>query len=256
MVNYVLSAALAVLLYMSIIFIIALSKKDNSLADIAWGGGFILVAGLTFLLEKSYTERQLLANALVFIWAIRLAVHISFRNKKRGEDFRYAQWRAIWGRWFVPRTYLQVFLLQGFFLVLISYSVILINHSAESGLTLLDILGFILWLVGFFFEAIGDWQLLKFKRNPANTGKVMNLGLWKYTRHPNYFGEATIWWGIFLIALSVKNGWTAAISPLLITFLLLKVSGVPLLEKKYSRNPDYAQYARKTSVFIPWPPKK
>lgn len=256
MVDFLLYSALAIFLYMTIIFGIALVKKDNSIADIAWGFGFILVAALTLFLEKGLTARQVVIAVLVFVWGTRLAVHITARNKGRGEDFRYAEWRRKWGKSFVLRTYLQVFILQGFFLLVIAYPIILVHYSREEGITVLDIIGTLIWTIGFIFEAAGDFQLLQFKRDPMNKGKIMNRGLWKFTRHPNYFGESVMWWGIFLIALSAKNGWTALVSPVLMTFLLLRVSGVVLLEKKYAGNKDYAEYARKTSAFIPWFPKK
>lgn len=249
-------SAIAVVLYMTGLFLIALVRKDNSIADIGWGVGFILVALLSFFLEPGYTLRHLLVVGLVVVWGARLATHIALRNRKRGEDFRYAKWRAQWGRLFIVRSYLQVFLLQGLILLVISYSVMVINHSTDSGWTPWDVLGLCLWLIGFFFEAVGDDQLIRFKRDAANKGKIMTTGLWKTTRHPNYFGESAMWWGIFLIALSVKNGWTAVVSPVVITFMLLKVSGVPMLEKKYAGNREFEEYARKTNAFFPWFPKK
>lgn len=253
---YIMDSALAVVLYMTVLFLIALARKDNSIADIGWGAGFILVALLSFFFEPGYTPRHLLAVGLVVVWGGRLAAHIALRNRKRGEDFRYAKWREQWGRWFIVRSYLQVFLLQGLILLAISYSIMVINHSTETGWTAWDLLGLCVWLVGYFFESVGDYQLTRFKRNKANKGKIMTTGLWKATRHPNYFGESAMWWGIFLIALSVKNGWTAVISPVVITFMLGKVSGVPMLEKKYAGNREFEEYARKTNAFFPWFPKK
>lgn len=240
---------------MSGAFVIALIKKDNSIADIAWGMGFILVAGLGLFLEKKFTARSALVDLLTLVWGLRLSVYVFFRNRKKGEDFRYAKWRQEWGKWFIVRAYLQVFLLQGVLLVPIAYPLILVNYSKRTGLNILDFVGTCVWLLGFCFESIGDHQLLVFKRESVNKSKIMNRGLWRYTRHPNYFGEATIWWGIFLIALSAQNGWTALPSPILMTFLLLRVSGVVMLEKKYRGNQEYAEYARKTSSFIPWRPK-
>jgi len=254
--TYIVYSALAVALYMTGLFLIALARKDNSIADIGWGVGFILIAFLSFFLEPGYAPRHLLVDGLVAVWGARLAAYIALRNLKRGEDFRYAKWRAQWGRWFFVRSYLQVFLLQGLILLIISYSVMVVNHSTETGWTAWDALGLCVWLVGFFFEAVGDYQLTRFKRNRANKGKIMTTGLWKTTRHPNYFGESAMWWGIFLIALSVKNGWTAIISPLIITLMLLKVSGVPMLEKKYAGNREFEAYARKTNAFFPWFSKK
>jgi steroid 5-alpha reductase family enzyme len=256
MINYILYSAIAIFLYMTIIFLIALIKKDNSVVDIAWGLGFIMVAILTFFLQKGFVFRHVGVTTLTMIWGIRLAIHIAVRNRGRGEDFRYAQWRRDWGKWFLLRSFFQIFMLQGLLLFVIAFPIILVNHSPEKGITFTDFIGVILWLVGFFFEATGDYQLSKFKRKKENKGKIMTEGLWKYTRHPNYFGEIMIWWGIFFIALSVQNGWTAIISPLLITFLLLKVSGVVMLEKKYKKNKEFEEYARRTSAFIPWFPKK
>jgi len=252
----ILSAALAVFLYMTTVFAVALLRKDNSIVDIAWGPGFIIVALLTFFLEEGFEARHVLISGLVLVWGMRLALHIYLRNRGRGEDFRYAKWRREWGKWVVPRSFFQIFMLQGVFLILIALPIILVNGSSEEGLNLLDAAGAVPWFVGFFFEAVGDSQLSRFKKNPENRGRIMTDGLWKYTRHPNYFGEAAMWWGIFLIALSVRNGWAAVISPLTITFLLLKVSGVAMLEKKYAGNSEFAAYARRTSAFFPWFPKK
>jgi steroid 5-alpha reductase family enzyme len=253
---FVFYAGIAVFVYMTGVFVLATLKRDSSIVDIAWGIGFILVALLTFFLEAGFSWRQILVTGLVCIWGIRLAAHIYLRNKGRGEDFRYAQWRRDWGKRFVLRSYFQIFLLQGVLLLVISYPVILVNKSGTAAMTAWDVAGTGIWLLGFFFETVGDWQLWRFKKDPQNRGKIMTTGLWRLTRHPNYFGEATLWWGIFLIALSAWNGWMAVISPVLITFLLLRVSGVTMLEKKYAGNQAFSEYARKTSPFFPWIPKK
>jgi steroid 5-alpha reductase family enzyme len=230
----------------------AIIKKDNSIIDIAWGLGFMVIAGVNLLISQALSVRQLLITVLIIIWAARLAGYIFFRNKDRGEDFRYAKWRAEWGNKIIIKTFINVFMLQGFLMLIVAYPVILVNNTAQARLNFLDILGLLVWLTGFFFESVGDYQLFKFKKNRSNQGKIMTSGLWKYTRHPNYFGEATIWWGIFLIALSAPYGLTAIISPVLMVFLLLKVSGAPMLEKKYKGNIEFMEYARKTSSFIPW----
>jgi steroid 5-alpha reductase family enzyme len=250
-----LPVAALVAVYMTAWFVVALVKKDNSVADIAWGLGFVLAAGVTLIRRGDGPDRPVLATTLVLIWGLRLAVHIMFRNRKRGEDYRYAEWRRRWGRWFVARSYLQVFLLQGFFLLIISSPVILMNSTAQGSLGLLDLAGTAVWVVGFLFEAVGDAQLARFKRDPGNRGKIMDRGLWQYTRHPNYFGESLMWWGLFILALSVPGGWATVVSPVLITFLLVRVSGVPLLERKYAGNAAFQAYARRTSVFVPWFPK-
>jgi len=247
--------------YMTAWFVAALIKKDNSIADIAWGLGFVLVAALTFL-RRGALFLPLIVTALVAVWGARLSLHILLRSRKRGEDPRYAEWRRKWGRAYVWRSYLQVFLLQGLFLLIISSPVILVNFAPhEPGLNADGgwgtwLIGVFVWFVGFFFEAVGDAQLARFKRDPDNKGRIMDQGLWRYSRHPNYFGESLMWWGIFLVALEGAYGWTTVVSPLLITFLLVKVSGVPILEKRYAGNAEFQAYARRTSVFIPWFPKK
>jgi len=253
--EFLLYSAVFIFLYMSVIFCVALVKKDNSIVDIAWGVGFICVALLTFFLKEGFTARHLIVSGLILIWGMRLALHIALRKKGKGEDYRYAKWREDWGRWFVLRSYFQIFMLQGIFLFVIALPIILVNFSMRETLTLVDILGVGVWCIGFFFEAVGDYQLRRFKKNPASKGKIMTTGLWIYTRHPNYFGEVVLWWGIFLIALSVDNGWLAVLSPLTITFLLLRISGVTMLEKKYKGNPEFDAYAQRTNVFFPWLPK-
>jgi len=254
--DIIISAALAVFIYLTAVFALALLVRDNSIVDIAWGLGFILVALLTFVIGQEQGPRQILVTTLVTIWGSRLAVHIFSRKRGRGEDFRYAKWRREWGSWFVPRSFLQIFMLQGIFLLVISCGVMLVNASGPRALGALDLAGTAVWLVGFFFEAVGDAQLVKFKRDPDHKGRIMTSGLWRTTRHPNYFGEVVMWWGIFLIALSAPAGWTAVASPLLITFLLLRVSGVTMLEKQYAGNSEFAEYARRTSAFFPLPPKR
>jgi steroid 5-alpha reductase family enzyme len=247
---------LAVLLYMTVWFFLALWRRRNDLADIAWGGGFIAAALTAGLLQTQGTPRARLVILLVILWGVRLAVHIGLRNLGRGEDERYRKWREEWGRHWLIRSYLQVFLLQGVLLYLISLPVlwtILVGPTVWTGL---DAVGLAVWGLGFVFEAVGDYQLAQFKKNPANRGRIIQQGLWRYSRHPNYFGEVTLWWGIYLLALATPGGWMTIIGPLTITFLILKVSGIPLLEKKYVNNAAFQEYARKTSVFFPLPPRK
>ena len=250
------ACAAVIALYMTAWFALALVRKDNSIADTAWGLGFMLVAVFTFF-RRGSLFLPLLVTALVVAWGARLALHILARNRKRGEDPRYAAWRAAWGRSFVWRSYLQIFLLQGFFLLVIASPVILVNVDRNYPYTeRFWLAGLLVWILGFLFEAVGDAQLARFRRDPANKGHIMDRGLWKYTRHPNYFGESMMWFGIWLIALEAPYGWTTVVSPVLITFLLVKVSGIPLLEKRYAGNAAFQAYARRTSAFIPWFPKK
>ncbi|GAB1468458.1 DUF1295 domain-containing protein [Candidatus Cloacimonadota bacterium] len=246
----------AVFLYVNLLFILALLVKKNDIMDIAWGLGFIIITALSLLLDPGYHWRRILVSALVTLWGARLLIYIYLRNKGKNEDFRYAKWRNDWGKNWVLRSYLQVFLLQGFFMLTIAYPLFLFNQGQFMAFGFLDVIGLLIWLIGFGFEAIGDAQMRKFKANPKNKGKIMNKGLWKLTRHPNYFGESAMWWGIFIIGLSNMHGWLAIFSPIIITTLLLRVSGVPMLEKKYKDNPAYQRYIQKTSSFVPWFPRK
>lgn len=253
--SYYVSLALVLFVYMSLWFMVSLLKKRNDVADVAWGLGFVLMAWTSFLLAENFDWRILLVCSLVSIWGLRLAWHIHKRNKHKTEDYRYLAWRKEWGKYFYLRSYLQVYLLQGFLLFLIVLPVLIINKNSSANLGWLDLVGLAIWLLGFYFEAVGDAQLAKFIQNPANKGKLMQNGLWAYTRHPNYFGEVTQWWGIWLIALSVHDALFTIIGPVTITFLILKVSGIPLLEKKMAENPEFAEYKKRVSMFLPLPPR-
>jgi steroid 5-alpha reductase family enzyme len=257
MVNTMLIAAMVIFVYVNLVHLLALRKKDNGLMDAAWGMGFILVALFTLGLADGLDARRILLGALVMAWGARLSLHILIRNAGReGEDFRYRNWRETWGRWFYVRSYFQIYMLQGFFMFIVALPILLVNSRRGGPLGLLDGIGVAVWLTGFLFEAVGDFQLLRFTRNPSNKGRVMRYGVWQFTRHPNYFGEATLWWGCFLIALNVPGGWWALISPLVIDWLLLSVSGIPMLEAKYKDRPEYQEYQRTTSAFFPWFPRK
>lgn len=253
--SYYLTLAGVLFVYMSLWFVISLIKKRNDVADVAWGLGFVLMTWTSYFLMGDSGIRGVLVGTLVSIWGIRLAWHIHARNKGKAEDYRYLAWRQQWGAWFYPRSYLQVYLLQGLFLFLIVIPVLFINASTGTALGIVDGLGVAVWIVGFYFEFVGDAELARFIENPANKGKLMQSGLWAYTRHPNYFGEVAQWWGLWLIALSVPLGFLSIIGPLTITFLILKVSGIPMLEKKMELNPAFAEYKRKVSMFIPRRPR-
>jgi steroid 5-alpha reductase family enzyme len=244
-------AALAIFVSVSLLYVVAQLKHDNSIVDIFWGIGFCIVAVLLFIVKGESTPRQWLILSLILLWGVRLAWHIGKRNAGKGEDFRYAAWRKAWGNTQWWRSYLQVFLLQGIIMWIISVPVILVLSQPNAPLGILDYAGLAVWLLGFYFEVVSDHQLTQFKKDLANKGKLIQSGLWKLSRHPNYFGEVTMWWGIFLIALNMSGGYWAIISPVLITFLIVKVSGVPMLEAKYSKHPDFKAYADKVPELIP-----
>ena len=252
MLHFLIYSSIAVFVYMLLWFFIAIIKKDNGIFDVAWGLGFVVLAFLNLFMAQHIYSTQLVITILISVWAVRLALHIAYRKRGKKEDFRYAAWREQWGKKAVLKTFTNVVLLQGFFMLVIAVPLIVVNYKPVANINIINYIGVIVWIIGFLFEALGDYQLLKFKQDVLNKGKIMTSGLWKYTRHPNYFGEATMWWGIFLIAFSGSYSLISLISPITITFLLLKVSGVPLLESKYKDNPDFIEYARKTNNFIPW----
>ncbi|MGW8222524.1 MAG: DUF1295 domain-containing protein [Syntrophobacteria bacterium] len=248
----------AVMAMMFAVWLLSLMKRDASIVDVFWGLGFVVVAWLTFLEADGYLGRKVLITLLTTIWGLRLALHILIRNLGHGEDRRYQAWRAQYGARFWWVSLFTVFGLQGVLLWAISLVLQVGQISViPARLVMLDLVGAIIWAVGFIFEAVADWQLYRFKADPENKGKVMKKGLWAYTRHPNYFGESLVWWGLFLITLATPGSAWVVISPLLITLLLLKVSGVTLLEKTIVESrPEYADYIKSTSSFIPWFPRK
>ena len=243
-------------MYMTVWFFVSLLLKRNDVADIAWGIGFVVASLVPLFSYGVHVDRGLLVTVLVVIWGSRLSIHIFRRNIHKSEDARYGAWRITWGKWFVIRSYFQVFILQGFLLILIVSPVIIINTYRGGSISLFDGVGVLIWCIGFFFESKGDAELRAFLMNPNNTGKILDTGLWKYTRHPNYFGEVAQWWGLWIVALAVPYGYLGIIGPLTITFLILKVSGVPMLEKRMSENQLFDEYRRRTSVFFPLPRKK
>uniref|UniRef100_A0A831ZKG2 DUF1295 domain-containing protein n=1 Tax=Desulfacinum infernum TaxID=35837 RepID=A0A831ZKG2_9BACT len=233
-------------------------KKNASLADRFWGLGFVVVAWVSALLGPGFGLRTLLVVALTTLWGLRLSAHITYRSWGKGEDPRYRAMREKHGAAFPIVSLLTVFGFQAVLLWIIALPVqwaCLVPYPNQ--LTVTDLVGGAVALAGIGIESLADYQLLRFKKDPANRGKVMDRGLWAYSRHPNYFGETLVWWGMFLIALSVPGGVWTIVSPALITFLLLRVSGVTLLERTLTETrPEYRDYMERTSTFIPWFPKK
>jgi steroid 5-alpha reductase family enzyme len=248
-----LTPLLITIIYATFWFIISLITKRNDIADIAWGLGYITITIYLILTTNPQTLNTVLYQ-LVILWGLRLAIHIYSRNKNKKEDFRYKKWREEWGKTFYIRSFLQVYLFQGL-LMLVIISPLILTSKANSAVTALSYVGILVWLIGFFFESVGDYQLSKFIETKKK-GEIMTKGLWKYTRHPNYFGEVTMWWGIFIISSQINWSPLLLISPLTITFLILFVSGIPMLEEKYKDNPEFKKYKKRTSVFFPLPPKK
>lgn len=248
-------AGLAVVLAaMTVLWLISLKIEDVSIVDPFWGPGFLLVTVCYVALTTDPGPRAWLVLVLVALWALRLGVHLLGRNLRSGEDSRYAAMRERGGASFPMVSLFTVFWLQAVLLWIISAPLFAAVTSGEA-LGMLDLVGAAVLLTGIVLEAVADRQLKAFKADPANRGQVLDSGLWRYSRHPNYFGNAVLWWGAYLIAVAAGGAWTV-FGPLLMTFLLLKVSGVTLLERGMEeRRPGYADYVRRTSAFVPWPPK-
>lgn len=242
---------------MMILWLVSLPIKNSSIVDIFWGTGFVIAAWVYFVLTpEGFLSRKLLLAGLATIWGLRLTIHILTRNWAKPEDFRYQKWRNENGASWWWKSFFKVFLLQGVLLWIISAPLLAAQfYGNVDRLTFFDFAGAVLWGIGFFFEAVGDFQLRRFIAQPENRGKVLNTGVWRLTRHPNYFGDATQWWGFFLIA-AAAGGWWSIFSPIIMTTLLLRVSGVALLEKTLETRPGYKEYIESTSPFIPRPPRR
>ena len=259
MTNVFLDAALLILAGMSVMAVVGLRARDNSLVDIAYGPLFVLAGWGAWLAADGMSDlqpRPLLLLTLVSVWGVRLGLHIGLRHRGRGEDFRYRRFREEWGDTIVWRSLLQIYLLQGAVVLVIATPILLAIAAPGGRLGVADGIGVLLFAAGFLFEAVSDWQMTVFKRQGENRGRLIRSGLWRFSRHPNYFGEALLWWGIFLIGLGAGSGWYGLVSPLVIAFLLLKVSGIPMLEAKYRDNPEFADYKARTSAFFPWFPRR
>ncbi|SHF95195.1 Steroid 5-alpha reductase family enzyme [Desulfacinum infernum DSM 9756] len=248
----------AALLLMTALWPYTVWKKKASLVDRFWGLGFVLVAWISFWAGQGYGARRLLVTTLTTLWGLRLSAHITGRSWGKEEDPRYAAMRKAHGERFAVRSLWSVFLLQGVLLWIVSLPVQWACTSAEPArITALDLVGAALSLAGIVLESTADFQLLRFLRRPENRGKIMDRGLWAYSRHPNYFGETLVWWGMYLVTLSTPRGGWTVVGPALITFLLLRVSGVTLLESVMKeKSPEYQEYVERTSAFVPWFPRK
>ncbi len=246
---------IATLLLFVATFLVAKNKKKHDFLDIIWGMGFIVAAVFSYLIGKQ-SQVGLIMTILVIIWGVRLTRHLFKRIKNSKEDYRYQEYRKNYkGNNFDLYFFFRMYMVQYLLNIIIGFNVIFINIYNGVDVTFMTYIGVLVWIIGFIFESVGDHQLKVFKSEKTNKGKLMTTGLWKYTRHPNYFGEATQWWGLYFIAISNFTNLWLIFSPITITLLVRFVSGVPLLEKKYDGREDWEEYKRKTSVFIPMPPK-
>lgn len=257
--NAYLTGGLVIFSLMTLLWLLSLAMKDASIVDIFWGTGFVISGWVYyFLAPEGFPARKLLLNGLVTIWGLRLSIHLALRNLGKGEDFRYRKWREQFGERWWYLSYVRVFLFQGFLMWLIGAPLLAAQfYPGPNRLTWLDGLAVLVWLVGLFFEAVGDWQLARFKADPDNKGKVLRSGVWRYTRHPNYFGDAAQWWGFYFFALATGGGWWTIFSPAIMSIFLRSVSGVTLLEKSLKDSkPGYRDYVKSTNAFVPWFPKE
>lgn len=247
-------AAIGVILFaLTMLWVVSVYIEDASIIDIFWGPGFVICNWVTlFMIASDIADRQWLVHALVTLWGLRLALHLFVRNVGTGEDARYRRWREQGGpNWWLKTSY-RIYLFQGLIMMVVAAPVIVVNMSTgQTGLGWLDLLGLVVWLAGFSFETVADQQLVNFKRNPANAGKVMDTGLWRYSLHPNYFGDALQWWGLWIIVVSAPGGIFTIAGPILMTAIFLYVSN-GVLERALARSrPDYAAHIGKTSRFFP-----
>jgi steroid 5-alpha reductase family enzyme len=253
-------AAVAVAALMVGTWVVSLVLKNASIVDITWGLGFVLVAWVSALRADAASGAASVLVAMVTVWGLRLGVYLFWRNHGNGEDYRYVAMRRRWGKRFWLISLATVFVLQGALMWIVSLPVQVAHvgdarDGALAGVAL--VIGLALYAIGLLFEVVGDAQLARFKADPTNEGKVMRSGLWRYTRHPNYFGDACVWWGVGIVAQAVTGTWWALLGPLVMNILLLRVSGVALLERSLrKRKPDYAEYVRTTSAFVPRPPRR
>ena len=250
------SAATAVVVLAVLTWLVSLAKRDAGIADIVWGLGFVVIGWVSWSVGDGLADRRSLLVAMVTIWGLRLAIHLIWRSRGQPEDFRYASMRRRAGDRFAITSLFTVFLLQGALMLLVSLPVQLAMTPTEPDVGVLAIIGVVVWGVGLFFETVADAQLTRFRNDPDNDGAVLDWGLWRYSRHPNYFGDFCVWWGLYLTAAETTDARWAIVGPIVMSVLLLRVSGVTMLERSlHTRREGYADYMARTSVFFPRPPK-
>jgi steroid 5-alpha reductase family enzyme len=255
--DVIVGVAIGIVVVMVATWVVSLPLRNASIVDIVWGAGFVMVAWVARTIGDGNADRIDLLTAMVTIWGGRLALYLWWRNHGKGEDFRYQSMRRRHGDRFPVRSLVTVFGLQGVVMFVVSLPVQLAATPASPGIGWLAVAGVVLWGVGLFFETVGDAQLARFKADPTNAGTVMDRGLWRYTRHPNYFGDFCVWWGVFLVAAEASDARFGVVGPVLMSFMLLRVSGVAMLERGLvKRREGYADYMARTATFFPRPPKR
>lgn len=242
-----------VALYMTVWFLVARKRQRIDTVDIAWGGGFVVLAWATLLQAPSFRS-QLIAN-IVTVWGLRLAYHIYSRHKGRSIDPRYTELSSKWKGNFWLRAYLSIFLLQGVLVMIVGLPILVATNRPLDNLAWLSVVGTIIWSLGFITEALADYQLSEFLKQKKRP-KILQTGLWKYSRHPNYFGELVQWWAVGIIALQVSYGWLGLIGPLTLSVLIIFISGIPPIERAKSNDKEYQAYKKQTSPLILLPPRK
>lgn len=256
--NLYLNASILIIVLVTLLWMYSVYIKNASIVDIFWGFGFVVITTYLFFTADNLSLRQIILSALVSIWGLRLTIHLFIRNVGKPEDFRYQKFRKDYGEhrywWF---SYFQVFLLQGVLMLMIASPLFGVYLTEENtSLNVFDFLAIALWIIGISFEAGGDYQLTKFRSQRKSKDEVLSSGFWKYTRHPNYFGDAAVWWSYALFAIAAQQYWFV-LGSLLMTYLIIKISGVAMLERSLSTDkPAYKDYAERTSAFFPWFPKK
>ncbi len=243
-------------------FITSIVISRNDIADVLWGV-YPAACAAHFLVFRDVAIMRWLVSALIIMWGVRLTLHIGSRNARKSEDPRYALWRLSWGKFFYLRSFLQVYVLQGLLSLCVMMPLIVVFSASDHDRiysTALLALGVVMWIIGFFFESVGDYQLRQFLGNQSNKGRIMTDGLWRYTRHPNYFGEIVMWWALFFVVCGITGPSVillfALVSPIVITILILCVSGIPMTEKRYEGDAAFALYKKRTNALFPGPVKE
>lgn len=251
-------ALLIITILMTLIWFISIIVRNVSIVDLFWGAGFVIVCIWYFINTDGLFIRKVIITSLTALWGLRLSVYLAWRNIGKGEDFRYREFRRKYGEkryWWI--SYFQTFLLQGILMWLISAPLLGAQYAgSDRPFGIPDYIALFLWITGMIFETGGDIQMSVFRANPSNKGKVLNTGLWRLTRHPNYFGDSAVWWGYGVFSVAAGS-FLPAFGSVLMTLLIIRVSGVVMLEKSLKESkPEYREYTEKTSAFFPWFPRK